>query len=174
MSAFPESGRSIDQKYVIPKGRFRPKAVIPIKLKKTPPKRGSRDNLATNCQSSSVQVKDDVGVEETVGIEGVKAENENAGAACTSESARAARDLERGLDCEVKIVVGEVVQARRGMAAYRFKHVHNTDRAAFDDAGDGGTVFSRDRESCGDHVSTNIETVKADSGCRKWEFAAWY
>ena len=26
MSAFPESGRSNDQKYVIPKGRFRPQA----------------------------------------------------------------------------------------------------------------------------------------------------
>ena len=113
-------------------------------------------------------------MEETVGIEGVKAEDENAGAACTSESARAARDLERGLDCEVKIGVGEVEHARRGMAAYRGKCLHNTDRAAFDDAGDGGTVFSRDRESCGDHVSTNIKTAAADPRCRKWELPAWY
>ena len=113
-------------------------------------------------------------MEETVGLEDVVAVDENAGATCTSESARAARDLERGLDCEVKIGVGEVEHARRGMAAYRGKCLHNTDRAAFDDAGDGGTVFSRDCESSGDRVSTNNKTAAADPGCRKWEFAAWY
>ena len=128
-------------------------------------------------------------MEETVGIEGVKAEDENAGAACTSESARAARDLERGLDCEVKIVVangGDIIDAWSVTACGK-KRRHNTDRAAFDDAGDGGTVFSRDRESSGERVRAEIKTSCQKVGALtvggKWELrftprivdkGAWY
>ncbi len=68
-----------------------------------------------------VQFKDDVGVEETVGFEDVVAEDENAGAGCISKLPRAVHDLERGLDCDDRIVVGEVEHARRGMAVYRAK-----------------------------------------------------
>ena len=60
-------------------------------------------------------------MEETVGLEDVVAVDENAGAACTSKFARAVHDLKRGLDCDDRIVVGEVEHARRGMAAYRAK-----------------------------------------------------
>ena len=59
-------------------------------------------------------------MEEIVGLEGVVAEDEHPGAGCTSKPARAARDLERGLDCVVRIVVTEVEHARRGMAAYAY------------------------------------------------------
>ena len=106
-----------------------------------------------------VQFKDDVSVKETVGLEGVVAEDEHPGAGYTSESARAARDLERGLDRVVRIAVVEVEHARWGMAAYCGECRHLTVRAAYDDAGDGVTASMRDRESSGECLRADIKTT---------------
>ncbi len=120
-----------------------------------------------------VQFKEDVGVEEIVGLEGVVVEDEHPGAGCKSEFARATRDLERGLDCVIRIDVGGVEHARRGMAAYRGVALHLTVCAAFDDAGDGVTVFLRDRESCGERVRAGRgSAVSGDPGRGKWKIGA--
>lgn len=73
-----------------------------------------------------------MGVEESVGLEGVVGEGEHTVAAYAGKSLCAARDLKHGGDGVVRIRVGEIEHARRRMAAYRGKCLHLTVRAAED------------------------------------------
>ena len=72
--------------------------------------------------------------------------------------------------------VSEWVKSKHAwsMAVFRGEYFHFTVRAAFDDSGDGVTVFFRDLESCGESMCSDIKTVRAHTGGGKRELSCWY